>query len=62
MPTYEYRCNNCNETYSLFVMRMPRDEEKKCPYCGSEDVKQVPASFGGYVFGTGGSCGSSSFG
>ncbi len=62
MPTYEYKCNNCNETYTLLVMRVPRESEKKCPYCGSEDVKQVPTSFGGYVFGNGGSCGTSSFG
>lgn len=62
MPTYEYKCNKCNETYSLFVMRLPREAEKKCPYCGSDDVKQVPASCGGFIFGSGGSCGTSSFG
>lgn len=60
MPTYEYKCNSCNETYSLFVMRLPREAEKKCPHCGSGDVKQVPAATGGFIFGnSGGSCGAS---
>lgn len=59
MPTYEYKCDKCNERYSLFVMRMPRDAEKRCPYCGSQDVKQVPAGGSGFIFGTGGSCGPS---
>lgn len=58
MPTYEYTCNNCRETYTLFVMRMPREAEKHCPHCGSADVRQLPAAGGGFVIG-GSSCGSS---
>lgn len=62
MPTYEYECNRCRERYTLFVMRMPREAEKRCPYCNSEDVRQVPAPGGGVVFGLGDSCTTSSSG
>ena len=68
MPTYEYRCNNCEKTFEVF--KSIKDETvPSCPYCGSNDVIRLisPTSFilkgsGWYVtdYGRGSSTASSS--
>ena len=35
MPIYEYRCNHCQETSSVFVRRIGAAFEHSCPSCGS---------------------------
>ena len=46
MPTYEYKCQKCDGTFSK-VMSMSEKETKKvkCPDCKSVKVKQVYAGF-----------------
>jgi len=49
MPTYEFRCQDCDHVYTLKATV----EEKKaglstvCPECGSREAQQV---FGGFLF------------
>lgn len=40
MPTYEYRCQDCEETFTR-VQRMSEhdDATPSCPECGSEKVE-----------------------
>ena len=40
MPTYELKCRECGKASEVFLLRTIRDEDKVCPECGSEDVKQ----------------------
>ena len=46
MPTYEYECNACKNTFSL--VRTLAEHEKgnvTCPKCQSKDVKQLLSAF-----------------
>jgi putative FmdB family regulatory protein len=46
MPTYEYRCRECGE---VFTLRLHIDEHgrkrPKCPECGSRKLEQRFGSF-----------------
>jgi len=46
MPTYEYRCNEC-ETIFAVVMHMSEHDRKrvKCPKCKSASVTQQYSTF-----------------
>ena len=46
MPTYEYRCDECNKRFSR-VEKISQHGKKrpKCPKCGSAKVVQVFGSF-----------------
>jgi putative FmdB family regulatory protein len=46
MPTYEYRCLDCNETFER-VEHIDEHGEKTpaCPECGGERVEPVMSSF-----------------
>jgi putative FmdB family regulatory protein len=46
MPTYEYRCLECDHTFEQ-PARMSDHETQRpaCPSCGSEKVEQVFSSF-----------------
>lgn len=35
MPLYQYKCENCNEEYEMFVAMELRREKMICPKCGS---------------------------
>ena len=40
MPTYEYRCNACGNTFEVF--KSIKDETvPECPKCGSNDVTRL---------------------
>ena len=41
MPTYDYRCRQCGETFELVCAMAERDERAVCPACGSREVGQV---------------------
>ena len=46
MPTYDYRCEACNKSFSLAMSMKEHDEKKiKCPKCSSVRVKQKVSSF-----------------
>jgi putative FmdB family regulatory protein len=46
MPTYEYLCKNCNESFSV-ILSMKDHEEKKaqCPKCEGKEIEQQITSF-----------------
>lgn len=44
MPIYEYRCDDCQEPFELFVRSVSHPPKAVCPQCGSEHVeKEVSA-------------------
>lgn len=52
MPTYEYRCLDCRETWERSEHMAEHDEvaagdarPPRCPHCGSDRVEQVFAPF-----------------
>lgn len=46
MPTYEYKCENCNNEFSIILSISEKEKEKvTCPSCKSDKVKQIPSSF-----------------
>ncbi len=46
MPTYQYECTKCGETFQR-QERLHEHEEARphCPGCGAENVRQVVAPF-----------------
>jgi putative FmdB family regulatory protein len=60
MPMYEYRCEECGQSYEQLRRMSEADINLECPYCGSEEVeRQVSAcAIGGAS--KGGGCGPSS--
>lgn len=50
MPTYEYRCLKCSETFVLHLSVKEHDagqsdhEKIKCPKCQSEKIEQMVSS------------------
>lgn len=60
MPTYDFRCNQCQHRFSQFVALKDKDRVT-CPQCQSQDVSQLFTGFlynkpGGGSVGTGGGC------
>ena len=58
MPIYEYRCEECNEPFEVFVRSSSKQADPDvayppCPKCGSQRVKKAVSLFG--VGGTGSS-------
>jgi len=53
MPTYEYKCENCN--YEFEIMQSIKDDAlTKCPECGKKKLKKVISGGAGVIFkGTG---------
>lgn len=50
MPEYEYRCEACQEEFTVKLsvkehVKQDRQHEVHCPRCGSTDVKHVIESF-----------------
>jgi putative FmdB family regulatory protein len=46
MPTYEYKCLNCNKKFALKLSVKEHDTKKaKCLKCDSKKVEQVLGSF-----------------
>ena len=47
MPIYEYRCDECDEKFELFVRSATQKAVPTCPKCGSNSVrKETPAAEG----------------
>ena len=49
MALYDFVCNDCGHCYEIYVQGFLKDEERKCPKCGSTDVRQKYTSFLGNV-------------
>ncbi|MCG6916882.1 MAG: zinc ribbon domain-containing protein [Deltaproteobacteria bacterium] len=46
MPTYEYRCMNCNKAFEVVMPISEYEKGKvKCPKCGKKRVKQQISGF-----------------
>jgi len=53
MPTYDYRCENCSETFEIF-QSIKDEPEKLCPSCGHNTLKKLVSLPAGLIFkGTG---------
>ena len=54
MPIYEYRCDDCGESFEKFVRSMSRAFQVECPECHSKNCKKSISLFGssGAVGGT----------
>jgi len=38
-------CSNCKHSFQMEATTILKDEEKRCPNCGSETVRQTFASY-----------------
>ncbi len=46
MPVYEFKCEKCNENFSLTMSIKEREKaEITCPKCKSKEVKPVYSGF-----------------
>ncbi|MFQ6611581.1 MAG: FmdB family zinc ribbon protein [Fidelibacterota bacterium] len=48
MPTYDYKCNHCKQTFELF-QAMSDEPLKVCPHCGGE-VRRLVSGGTGLIF------------
>jgi len=46
MPIYEYRCDECEKKFELFVRSMSKQNSSACPECGSQQVRKDISLFG----------------
>lgn len=46
MPTYTYRCENCNHTFEKFlsIARMDEPTEDDCPECSQKHIQRIISS------------------
>jgi putative FmdB family regulatory protein len=49
MPTYEYACPNCGNTFEKF-QSMKDEPLKTCPKCGKTGVKRLLGTGAGLIF------------
>ena len=49
MPTYDYKCSNCGETYELF-QSMNDKPKKKCQNCGKNTAVRLIGAGSGLIF------------
>lgn len=52
MPTYDYKCKNCDKILTL-ILPIDGNHSQQCPTCGKDMVKKfasVPTSFKGEGF------------
>ncbi len=45
MPIYEFRCNACRRTISVFQRSMRTTVAPRCAHCGSEDLTRLVSKF-----------------
>lgn len=49
MPTYEYRCDNCDHEFELF-QSITAKPLRKCPECGKNKVNRLIGTGAGIIF------------
>ena len=49
MPTYDYKCNECNHTFELY-QHITENPVKKCPACGKLKARRIIGSGGAVIF------------
>lgn len=45
MPTYEYKCKDCDSTFSMLQPIWARRKGAKCPGCGGENTERLISRF-----------------
>jgi len=46
MPSYDYRCSNCNKKFTAVLSMKEHDAKKvKCPKCGGKKLEQLITPF-----------------
>ena len=45
MPLYEYRCSDCNISFTELISFTEKDSQIDCPKCGCFDTKLFLSSF-----------------
>jgi putative FmdB family regulatory protein len=45
MALYDFACMDCGGAFELYVQGFIKDDEKRCPECGSHAVRQKFTSF-----------------
>uniref|UniRef100_A0A7V4JR54 Zinc ribbon domain-containing protein n=1 Tax=Thermodesulfobacterium geofontis TaxID=1295609 RepID=A0A7V4JR54_9BACT len=45
MPIYEFSCLNCGKIFEKLVLKNEEEQELKCPYCRSQNIKKLISSF-----------------
>lgn len=49
MPTYDYKCTNCNHQFEKF-QSITAPVMKKCPQCGKSTLKRLIGTGAGIIF------------
>ena len=49
MPTYEYRCKNCEHEFELF-QNMSERVKRKCPECGKSTLERLIGTGAAVIF------------
>ena len=49
MPTYDYKCNNCDHAMEVF-QSITASPKKKCPECGKLKLKRLLGAGAGLIF------------
>ena len=52
MPTYEYRCENCQEQFELIQPTYARAEDTACPSCKTRRATRLMSNFASKIVGT----------
>ena len=45
MASYDFVCQQCANEFELFVSGFLKQKDRRCPQCGSTDVRQKFSSF-----------------
>jgi len=45
MATYDFVCSQCQKEFEIFVPGFLKEQDKRCPQCGSSEVRQKFSSF-----------------
>jgi putative FmdB family regulatory protein len=45
MPLYEYKCKQCNITFQVLKPVSKRNQNEKCPNCGSNKTERLISPF-----------------
>jgi putative FmdB family regulatory protein len=56
MPSYDLVCEKCGHPFEVFRQGFLKDDDRVCPECGSEDVRQKFSSFLRNLGGAGAGC------
>lgn len=53
MPIYEFKCNECNKTFSVMTSFAGK-KQAKCPHCSSSDLREVFDNYSLFIGNKGG--------